>query len=234
MHLRVAGLGWGPSGLGFLGRGRGRCRSRFAWQFSHDYRPLRTPELGFGDPWGHLCLGVTIPGLGEGSGRAKGRPDPRRPTAETVQVLAFQERRQAWGEVRSARGHDSLTRSLAGLSSGSACAPGQNGRAGSALAWLAGRRGHAATPLGGWVLNQPRTGLWGFSGVGRGLGRDPLRAAWALRLAGGRAGVVGKWGDLGCWVRPWGSSLSHQPGDTGQGPHVYSELEALAFLVVCF
>lgn len=138
------------------------------------------------------------PRLGEGSGRAKSRLDPRRPAAETVQVLAFQERRQALGQVRSARGHDSLTPSLVGLSCGSACAPGHSGRVGSALAWPAGRRGDAATPLGGCVLNQPRTDLWGFSAVGRGLGRDPPRAAWALRLAEGRAGVVGKWGDLGC------------------------------------
>lgn len=99
MHLRMSGLGWGPSGLGFLGRGRGRCRSRFAWQFSHDYRPLRTPELGFGDPWGHLCLGVTIPGWVRVAGGPRAVRTPGGPLRRRSKCWVFRNGGKHW--VRS-------------------------------------------------------------------------------------------------------------------------------------
>ena len=89
MHPRVAGLGWRLPGR--VGQGKGQVKACTA--VSHNWHPLCTPYLEPSDPQCYLYLGVTIPGLGEGSGRAQGPSRPLEAHCRDGPVLAIQE----WG-----------------------------------------------------------------------------------------------------------------------------------------
>lgn len=193
MHTRVAGLGWRL--LGRVGQGKGQVKACTA--VSHNCHPLCTPYLEPSDPQCHLCLGVTIPGLGEGSGRAQGPSRPLEAHCRDGPVLAVQERGASIGLGPQ---HQELLVSAPAWGAWPVVLPVPAARMLEvALPWLTGwQEEDAVTPLGDQgLLNQPRTKgpTFGTSQCREGSQRGPSQGS----LVGGRAGVVGWW-DASWWL----------------------------------
>lgn len=114
---------------------------------SHNCHPLCTPDLEPGDPQCHLGLGVTIPALGGGSGRAQEPSRPLEAHCGDGPVLAVQEQGASIGLAPQ---HQELLVSAPAWRAQPVVLPVPAARMLEvALPWLAGwQEEDAATPLG--------------------------------------------------------------------------------------